>query len=264
MNRQTPGILAVIASLMLATASHAAVMTYVGAEFNVDPTTNDATIGWHSTGNAKLLDIDGDNALGSDGWLMAGNGNGGLNNPARFLPSYITPYVRNGGNTSALQGFANTAYYSGVIDAPGTGALNLNPASEAQGASIHTSNANAGDLFIFTISDASLLLNETLRIGLLFDTPNTTGSGTQVFTLTQTVGGSSSASSPALAHANNGLDVAFFDITGVANGDKFVIRADSTLRTHLTGITWDSAVPEPASLALLAVGGLFIARRRKA
>lgn len=258
------------ALLMSAGMSNAAVVAYAGFQLNIDGNSDQpATRGWHTTGtgvsndNVKPLDIDGNNALGSDGWVLAANGTGGVSNPPRFLPNYITTYNSAAAGTRALAPNANTVSGIGVtIDLPATGALNLNPGN-GSAASWHNNSANAGDLFEFTIQNVSSLAGEALRVGLLFDSANTDTTGTQVFRITQTVGGSATANSPSLAHAKNGLDVAFFDLTGLANGDRFVVNVDATSRTHLSGITFDSAViPEPSAALLGGLGLLALLRRR--
>lgn len=245
--------------------SPAAVLTFAGSQLNIDSTADDGpTIGWHTTGtavgNVKPLDIDGDNALGSDGWIRANNGASGVNNPRRFLPDYIVPYNRTTFETAALLGFANSV--AGVMDNPATGGLNLNPATEDAFAAWHSNNANNADLFAFTIQNVNLLAGEILRVGVLFDASNG-GTGSQVMSLTQTAGGTATATSISLAHAGDGLDVAFFDLTGLSNGDRFVIAADSTARSHIAGVTFDSATPEPSTAVLWSLGLLAMLRRRR-
>lgn len=265
--------LTAIASLMLASAAHAAVISYFGADFNIDGTADDgSTTGWHSTLAAKPGDIDGNNALGSDGWIRAVSG-GQRGNPTRFLPGYIVAYTDSQANlaaaaTSRIGDNANTVGSSYLIDAPavnGSGVAitsgisasnNVNPSvAETQIQAWHRNVAGgAATVFAFTIQNVSQLTGETLRVGLLFDGLGFTADSTQSMNITQYTGGSptvggASASSPQLAYRGNGLDVAYFDFTGLANGDKFVITADANgsgaIQSHLVGITFDSAVLAP-------------------
>lgn len=259
-------ILAVItASLATVSTTHAAVV-YTGSQLNIDGTGDDgATTGWHSTTGIKPLDIDGDNALGTDGWVRAGSNVAGVTNPNRQIPSYLTAYVGQATITPTTTSGAhapNANGSSGLIDAPTTASPGINPATEL-GANIwHNNSANAFNVYTFTIQNATLLTGESLRVGLLFDT---TVVGTQVFTMTQTVGGTDTATSGSLAHDNDGLDVAFFTLSGLADGDRFVVNVDSTTRSHLVGITFDSAVliPEPGAALLGGLGFLVLLRRRR-
>lgn len=255
---------AITASLATVSTTHAAVV-YTGSQLNIDGTGDDgATIGWHSTLQSKPLDIDGDNALGTDGWVRAGSGTGGVTNPNRLIPSYLTAYVGDLSvpltSTSGVNSqFANAG--SGLIDAPTTASPGINPTAEATANVWHSNSANAFDVYTFTIQNAALLTGQSLRVGLLFDA---TLVGTQVFTMTQTVGGTDTATSGSLAHNADGLDVAFFTLSGLADGDRFVVNADSTSRSHLAGITFDSAIPEPSAALLGSLGLLALLRRRRA
>lgn len=268
---KTLALAAAFAAAAFVGSAKAAIITYVGFQNNVDSTADDGpTIGWHSTLNAKPLDIDGDNALGSEGWIRANNGASGRSNPRRFLPGYVVPYAADG-QTTVIPTFANSG--SGVMDNPATGGLNLTPATEDANASWHQGGTTNLNIFQFTIQNAATLTGRTLRVGVLFDAANLApGVGaTQAMAITQTVGGAAFDTSPQLAYGNNGLDVAYFDLTGLVNGDRFVISADANgtnARSHIAGITFDSAVvvPEPSTLALLAAGGLaaigFLRRKR--
>jgi hypothetical protein len=66
-----------------------------------------------------------------------------------------------------------------------------------------------------------------------------------------------------IAAARNTLDTAFFDnmagsITGFASYDSALSQAEIT--THFNAFTF---IPEPGSLALLALGGFVVVRRRR-
>ena len=119
-----------------------------------------------------------------------------------------------------------------------------------------------GNLFSFTVTGSDLV-GQTLRVAIFFDTYN--GSSSQTYTLTQTVGGSGVASSAVLTGTDGDLDAALFDLTGVTNGDVFVLSsvATSGLR-HSGGIAFDTAlVPEPSAALLAGIGSLLLLRRRR-
>lgn len=261
-------LIAITVSLTALHQVQAATIMYSGVNTNIDTTADDgATSGWHSTGNVKSLDIDGDNALGSEGWIRASNGSSGISNPRRSLPSYIVAYNTTTGDTAATTTFANSVAGT-FMDNPATGGINLNPANEDVFASWHSSNANETNLFSFSIQNANQLTNRILRVGVLFDAANLAPGvdATQSILITQTVGGSVFAFSPQISYGANGLDVAYFDLTGVANLDKFVISADAAGtggRSHIAGITFDSAIPEPSSALLSGIGVLLLLRRRR-
>jgi hypothetical protein len=72
-----------------------------------------------------------------------------------------------------------------------------------------------------------------------------TAAGTGTFTLTQTVGGSATATTPTLSYDTLALDVAYFDITGAVAGDTFVVKATTITGSNVeqfAGITFDTAM----------------------
>lgn len=277
------------ALLLSAGTSQAAVISYYDADLNIDGNANDgSTTGWHSTSGVKPGDIDGDNALGTDGWIRAIAG-GSRSNPTRFLPGYIVPYADNQANlaiaTTSRIGDNTNVYAGTLIDAPAVNASNVaitsgisasnnvNPSTtETQGTFWHrATGGNASIVFAFTMQNVSQLTGETLRVGLLFDAAISSSSSTQLLNITQYSGGSptvggASASSPQLAYRSDGLDVAYFDLTELANGDKFVITVDgagTNGTSHLVGLTFDSAIPEPGAAVIGSLGLLALLRRRR-
>ena len=223
------------ASLALASAfsissAGAVTIDYAGVQFGVeDSTTNTLTTGWRNPTPAKPLDIDGDNILGSDGYLIYFNR---ISNP-----SYAT---------IATTGYINRNNAPVNWDDP----TDPTGADFTAGGFYHDASAGlgvmSGQLLSFVITNP-LPVGETLRLGVLFDV---TSSGTASYTLTQTVGGSSSVTTPVFAFDAQALDVAFFDISSVSVGDTFVIQATSISGSTLeqvAGITFDTGMPGPIS-----------------
>ncbi len=251
MNKSMKTLLPLAVFAGFAVTSNAATIVYAGFQADIDADSNSSTDGlgdgWRNTAFDKPLDIDGDDVLGTDGYrLRSPNSN----------PTYATV------TTVA----ANTNNGFGLIDDP------ANPTgSDVNGGLIHDTGNDAsfsttGKLMEFVISGTDLD-GQTLRLGVLFDM---LGSGTANFTLTQTSGGSATATTATLAYEGTNLDVAFFDITGAVAGDTFDIRATTVSGGNLdggfAGLTFDTAVavPEPSTTALLGLGGFaLILRRRK-
>ena len=145
------------ASLTLASAfsissAGAATIDYAGVQFGVeDSTTNTLTTGWRNPTPAKPLDIDGDNILGSDGYLIYFNR---ISNP-----SYAT---------IATTGYINRNNASVFWDDP----TDPTGADFTAGGFYHDASAGhgvmSGQLLSFVITNP-LPVGETLRLGVLFD-----------------------------------------------------------------------------------------------
>lgn len=267
---------AILAGVISAGAANAATIAYVGIDTNVDTYADDGTAnGWHSDGNAKPLDIDGDNVLGTDGFIYPhASGNTGINNPNRSLPSYFTDTNGVGWQVLTTNG-SELPDGTVFLDAPTNASPGANPAQGQAEAWWKFSTSAPTDIIQFTFNaNANLLDGQILRVGLLFDAyvradadalPDT--GATMTYTLTQTVGGSATATSGALASPRDNVDAAYFDLTGFADGDTFVINADPSNSPfavpHLLGVTFDTAIPEPSTALLGGLGLLALLRRRR-
>lgn len=222
----------------------AATIVIAGGQSNFEAHTNDPTDGWRNTTTAKPLDGDGDNIFGTDGYDLSGS------SAPLALPAYVFSSTIGGGHNQTR----------GLVDDPTdpTGADIAGGWSGGNGAS------GTFGTFVF---QGGTLATETLRLGVLYDSDWNLAWGTQTFTLTQTVGGTDSVTTPTLALAGDGVDIAFFDITGIQDGDTFVLSyTDVAIGwAHIGGVTFDTVVvPEPSTTALLGLGGLaLILRRRK-
>lgn len=252
---------ALTAGLAALSTTQAATIAWVGVNTNIDSTADDgATSGWNSSGNTKSLDIDGDNILGTHGWHYAfASGGGGLAG-RKALPASLT-------TTNATTPNANLAN-SQVRDAPAAGILTGNPATEAAIGSWWRNNTASAtqNAISFTVASAAPYAGQILRLGVLFDSSTTNPfTGSQTYTLTQTVGGTATATSTTLNFAADGLDAAFFDLTNLSNGDTFQLSFTNATGSlgHLSGLTFDTAIPEPSTALLGGLGLLALLRRRR-
>tara|TARA_B110000908_G_scaffold170627_1_gene230754 strand:+ start:116 stop:856 length:741 start_codon:yes stop_codon:yes gene_type:complete len=245
--KKTTNTILTLAALTVAvfTGSASAAISYVGGQSNFEAHTNDPTDGWRNTTTAKPLDGDGDNILGTDGYDLSGS------SAPLLLPSYVFSSTISGGHNQTR----------GSVDDP----------SDPTGADIAggwSGGNSASGTFGTFVFQGGTLATETLRLGVLYDSDWSLAWGTQTFTLTKTAGvGTDSVTSPTLTLGGDGVDVAFFDITGIQGGDTFVLSyTDVSIGwAHIGGVTFDTVVvPEPSTTALLGLAGLaLILRRRK-
>ena len=231
-------VLFATAALVAGTAD-AATITYVGVHTNVETFADNPADGWRNASTAKLFDADGDNVIGTDGYDFVGS------STVISLPAYVASATTSGGHNDNNRG---------LVDNP------LDPS----GADIGLGwNGNGSTTLVF---QGGTLAAETLRLAVLHDGTWNLGQGTQTFTLTQTAGtGSDSVTTPTLTLAGDGLDVAYFDIAGIQDGDTFSLTRTgvSIPWRHLAGVAFDTVIPEPSSLALLGLGGLMMIKRRR-
>jgi hypothetical protein len=224
----------------------AANITFVGHQDGVEDDADTPTSGWRNASPTKPLDIDLDNILGTDGYEVAGK----VSNPSYAWITNLAPN-RNGGPW-------------GLWDDP------ANPSgNDTLAATIyHDSTRDTVDAFEIVIH-GNALAGKTLRVGILY---GVTVNSSSTFTVTQTTGGNQKVTTPALSHDGAALNAAFFNITGVVDGDTFLVS--STLSgagpEQVGGITLDSAPTSPATeipevsgtvrgtyVAPLTVSGIF-------
>jgi hypothetical protein len=233
------------ALLVSAISAHAAGVSFVGVDLNVDlPAPADGTVnqpgGWRTATDTKAFDIDGDNVYGTDGYFLRG----GTDTSASFLDAGSAFELVGGGNPfGAMDNPANPTglddFAAGFWGSRATGSL---------------------DLFSFTVAGTDLD-GKTLRVGVHTDVFQN-GDNTVTYTWTQTAGtgGGTATSSEVTTGVNDGYDFVFFDIDGAVAGDQFTLSMiDATPASgdnwnQYNGVVFD-VVPEPSSFGLLA--GMF-------
>jgi hypothetical protein len=214
-------------ALILGSSAPAAIVL-AGTHYNMETKDNDPTVGWRRSATPKTLDIDGDNVVGTDGYRTSNRG---------ADPTYATATV-----------VAPSKNIFSRIDDPDS------TTADVQTETLHDGNAGAGvetrPLLQFVITGA-IPAGKTLRVGVLFDgVGSANGTNSATYTLKQTVGGSATATTPALFYQDGGLDVTYFDLTSFSVGDTFVVTSTSSATNtefsgafeQVIGITFDTGV----------------------
>jgi len=238
-------VAAMLATVALSVGSaQAAVITSLGVDADTDAE-------WRTTTTVKptAFDPNGDNIYGNDGYyfgysdLGAANDNIEAGNIKQSNPTYISSITPSGNF------FVSDAY------------VNFDDPAATPGAAVADVNGalyyNSGTKFSFTVSEATEFVL-TVVIG-----SNPGSGGPTGISVVQTAGsGSGSATNNSLPTAVLG-EYAFFNIDAAA-GDSFNVNITASSSTGITGIAFeDTFIPEPASLALLGLGGLLIAGRNR-
>jgi PEP-CTERM motif len=208
---------------------------------------------WRTTSVAKPLDLDGDNAYGTDGWKRPTYVGGPFQDP-----SYATISAIYGGYDD------NGPGYFLMVDQP------LTPAPSVADIDALPRAINSGIYDMLTIT---MTADKTFRVAILgdmrggFSIPDYEPVTASAYRIYQTAGGGADSLEQAVGNTAsfNGKWL-LFEINADA-GDEFKIQARSTTGSDtaaLAIVAFDSVVPEPSAFALLGTGllGLLVRRRR--
>ncbi|MBI1336566.1 MAG: PEP-CTERM sorting domain-containing protein [Phycisphaera sp.] len=241
---KTATLVVALAVTVAVNSAGAAIISFAGSQLNVDPkiTTSGTTdsVGWRNTAPVKTYDLDGDNIIGTDGYDTRSG---------TSIPSYITGYSHIGSGNPF-----------GYMDDP------ANPGNNDYRAGFWGANSSSATMFTFSITGTSLN-GKKLGVAIQYDAYNT---GSQIYTLSQIAGSGSGSVSQTVTALNNGYDWAYFYIEGATAGDTFQMTSakpatGSINYLSMSALAFDSApIPEPASLALLGLGGLLMIKPRRA
>jgi len=251
------GVLAVALVLTLAGAAQAAV-TYFGADI-------DGTKGaWRTALDVtENKDIDGDGKYGTDGYFIASEaddagGVTGWGNPTVNLeskPGYVTSLG------IAAWDAAVWVYDCETLDQPSALYIDTpdGTGTSRYGFGLRQPNSN-GDVLSFALEE-----DASFRLGIFNDAIHANYDVDDYFEVRQSGGTTASDNTGSSLTLNQQIDYYFFDLSGQKD-DVFTLaafRGSASQGTFVKGIVFDSVIPEPATMSLLALGGLGVLIRRK-
>ncbi len=230
------------ALLLAASLVSAGTITFTGAV--EDSATATQVSDWLTPATAKTLDGDGDNIYGTHGRINFGDA---------LVPDMA--FIGSGAQIT-------NAAYKQIDDA--------NVPAGKNTAGIALSSLPGDRAYTFGINGLTGSDN-TLRLGLMQNvlsagenaadvgkvvTVTKVGAPTETLSFTLGDGG--------VTAGDGFLDMYFLDLTGVSNGDQYdIFVTDNGQSGYVSGVSLDIVVPEPATMSLLALGGIAMLKRRK-
>lgn len=232
---------------------------------------------WSRATTVKFHDIDGDNLYGSDGYILMNTSNVGgavlaLDSSVQSTPSYTSAISFSG----AATGTGGAGGYSGsfnlaaqALNPTDTGTVNLGYAGYRDDAD--NTAVPLQELFSYTMN-RDMGGSETIRLGIITD--SLSGEPRVGVTSLRVVAGGDSADATMVAgNKSGGLDMYFFDITGLSLNDEIQVWGGNSFATGtftaatISGVMFDSHItPEPSTFVLALLGLLslgFVGWRRR-
>ena len=186
---------------------------------------------WRTATTPKTFDANGDNVYGSDAKLFY-----------QVMGDYGTyiQYITSQTQVGPYGGYAVVDHPNDV--SPDTQVRTTTSGSVAPG--------SVQNMFTFRISGSPPPLG--FRVGVAFDGLDGAQYSPQAIRLTQTTGGSATASFDVEPYRNNTLDMVFFDVTEAQVGDRFTVQGVAGPGGYATHqfVTWDSITVPPSPFAV--------------
>jgi len=239
-------LMVMLAVLLVAATVQAATITQNGNDLNLGHT--NADLRGSALGEADAIGTLFFNTVDGSGNKTPITTN--IREKGIFDSSWLTfsagAHAGHAGNWSNYAKNAKDDYSGGNFDID-TG---MGFATNSNGALRHLGNLTVGAGF-----------QADIRLGVVLDTADS--SGLYAADDVKLTIGSNSASVTGLTTNNDSIDVYWFDITGLVQGD--VIKVETANNRWEAGIGGFIVVPEPATMTLLGIGGLLalVRRRRK-
>ena len=234
-------------ALLMSVHLSAGTVTFAAAQLDLGS-------GWRTNSMTKIIDLDGNNILGTDGWFLPDVRN--------ITPTYLTGVVS---NPSYYVGNSNYANIDNPITTPGVTPTTI------QSLTWNPAGSTVSTLLSFTFAGA---IPATVQVSVMVDNVDSPQFNPNSIEVKQLVGGtgdSGAISVTSARYANGNPDWLYFTIAGAKAGDKYSVLSQGTNFATAGAIAFDStsATPEPSTLAMMGISGLALVfgslrRKRKA